>query len=100
MCCNRSLNQNINRLHERCLRIINSNKKSSFDEWLDKDEYVSIHIQNIQKLGIEMFKVIKGEKLETGMKFFISGMRPFMNFHKDYIFISLKLMLLSAVQKV
>ena len=47
-----------------------------------------------------MFKVIKGEKLETGMKFFISGMRPFMNFHKDCIFISLKLMLLSAVQKV
>ena len=28
---------------------------------LDKDESVSIHHQNIQKLGIEMFKVLNGE---------------------------------------
>ena len=39
MCCNRSLNRKINRLHERCLRIIYSDKKSSFDESYDKDEY-------------------------------------------------------------
>ena len=32
MCCNRSLNLKINRLHARCLRIIYSDKKSSFDE--------------------------------------------------------------------
>ena len=61
MCCNRSLNHKINRLHERCLRIIYSDKKSNFDELLDKDEFVSIHYQNIQKLGIEMFKVLNGE---------------------------------------
>ena len=59
---NRSLNHKINRLHERCLRIIYSGKKSSSDELLDKDESVSIHHQNIQKLGIEMFKVLNGEK--------------------------------------
>ena len=58
---NRSLNHKINRLHERCLRIIYSDKKSSFDELLDKDESVSIHHQNIQKLGIEMLKVLNGE---------------------------------------
>ena len=61
MCYNRSLNHRINRLHERCLRIIYSDKKSSFDELLDNDESVSIHPQNIQKLGIEVFKVLKGE---------------------------------------
>ena len=38
-----------------------SDKKSSFVELLDKDESVSIHHQNIQKLGIEMFKVLNGE---------------------------------------
>ena len=32
-----------------------------FHEWLDKDKSVSIHHQNIQKLGIEMFKVLNGE---------------------------------------
>ena len=61
MCHNRSLNLKINRLHERYLRIIYSDKKSSFDEFLDKDESVSIYHQNIQKLGIEMFKVLNGE---------------------------------------
>ena len=58
MCYNCSLNHKINRLHERCLRIIYSDKKSSFDELLDNDESVSIHHQNIQKLGIEMCNVL------------------------------------------
>ena len=35
-----------------------------FHEWLDKDKSVSIHHQNIQKLGIEMFKVLNGENLQ------------------------------------
>ena len=61
MCYNRSLNHKINRFHERCFRIIYSNKKSSFDELLDEEESDSIHHQNIQKLGIEMFKVFQCE---------------------------------------
>ena len=55
---NRSLNHKINQLHERCLRIIFSDKKSNFDELLDKNESISIHYQNIQGLRIEMFKVL------------------------------------------
>ena len=42
-------------------RIIYSDKEFSFDELLDKDESVSIHHPNIQKLGIEMFEALKGE---------------------------------------
>ena len=42
-------------------RIIYSGKEFSFDELLDKDESVSIHHPNIQKLGIEMFEALKGE---------------------------------------
>ena len=61
MCYNCSLNYNVNRLRERCVPIIYSDKKSSFDELLDKDESVSIHHQNNQKLDIEMFKVINFE---------------------------------------
>ena len=64
MCYNRSLNHKINRLNKRCLRIIYSDKKSSFDKLLDKDESASIHRQNILKLGIEMFKVLNGENLQ------------------------------------
>ena len=60
MCCNRSLNTKINRLHERCLRIVYNDKKSNFNELLVKDGSVSIHHQNLQKLAVEMFKVSTG----------------------------------------
>ena len=50
----------INRLHERCLRIIYGDKQSSFEELLEKDSSVSIHERNIQILVTEMYKVSKG----------------------------------------
>ena len=60
MCHSRTNNSKINMLHERCLRIIYNDKQSSFTELLNKDSSVSIHIKNIQKLAIEMFKSYKG----------------------------------------
>ena len=60
MCHSRTNNSKINMLHEKCLRIIYNDKQSSFTELLNKDSSVSIHIKNIQKLAIEMFKSYKG----------------------------------------
>ena len=40
--------------------MIYSYQKSGFDELLNKDGTVSIHHQNILKLGIEMFTVLEG----------------------------------------
>ena len=60
MCCNRSLNNKIDRLHERSLRIVYSDKTSDFSELLEKNGSVSIHYQNIRQLATEMFKVSKG----------------------------------------
>ena len=60
MCHNRTNNRKINRLHERCLRIIYNDKQSSFIELLEKDNFVSIHQRNLQVLAIEMFKVSNG----------------------------------------
>ena len=57
---NRSLNNKINRLHERCLRIIYNDKHSNFDELLIKDNSISIHYNNIPTLAIEMYKVANG----------------------------------------
>ena len=54
ICHSRLNNRKINRLYERCLRIIYNDKQSSFDELLNKDSSVSIHIRNLQKLAIEM----------------------------------------------
>ena len=60
MCHSRSSNREVNMLHERCLRIIYNDKQSSFTELLNKDNSVSIHIRNIQRLAIEMFRFYNG----------------------------------------
>ena len=53
----RKNNNKIKHLHERCLRLIYSDKKSSYENLLEKDNSVSIYHKNIQALAIEMFKV-------------------------------------------
>ena len=55
----RSLNNKINLLHERCLRIIYNDKHSNFEELLVKDNSVSIHHNNIY-IAIEIYKVANG----------------------------------------
>ena len=52
-----SLNSKINRLHERCLRIIYNDKHSDFEKLLNKDNSVSIHYNNIYALAIELYKI-------------------------------------------
>ena len=44
-------------LHARCLRLIYSDKNSSYENLLEKDISLSIHHKNIQTLETEMFKV-------------------------------------------
>ena len=53
----REMNNRINRIHERSLRIVYKNKQSTFQELLDRDKSVSVHHSNIRKLAIEIFKV-------------------------------------------
>ena len=50
----RELNNRINRLHKRALRLIYNNFTTSFEQLLDKDNSFTIHQQNIQSLTIEM----------------------------------------------
>ena len=60
MCHNRTNNNKINRLHERCLRLIYNDKKSSFKDLLKKNESVSLHHRNLRTLALELFEVFKG----------------------------------------
>ena len=53
----KSLNNKINSLQERALRITYGDRSSSFESLLKKDNSVSIHHRNIQALPTEMFKV-------------------------------------------
>ena len=54
---NRTLNNKINRLHERALRLVYGEDSLSFQELLDLDNSMTIHHRNIQRLATEMFKI-------------------------------------------
>ena len=53
----RNLNNRINKIHERALRLVYNDNISSFEDLLIKDNSVSIHKKNIQMLAIELYKV-------------------------------------------
>ena len=57
---NRALDNKINHLHERALRIVYDDYSSSFEDLLNKDKSVTIHQRNLQQLPIEIFKVKTG----------------------------------------
>ncbi len=56
----RELNNRINRIHERSLRVVYQDSKSSFESLLQKAQAFTIHERNIQTLGIELYKVAYG----------------------------------------
>ena len=57
MCHSRANNGKTNRLDECFLRIIYSDRQSSFETLLEKDGSVSVHSRNLQILVTEMYKI-------------------------------------------
>ena len=53
----RTLNNRINNIHERSLRLKYKDNQSSFKEFLEKDHSVTVHHKNLQVLVTEIFKV-------------------------------------------
>ena len=56
----RTLNNKINRIHERALRTVYSDYNSSFNELLDKDGCFTHHQRNVQSLATEIYKYLHG----------------------------------------
>ena len=54
-CFSHSINNKINRIYDRCLRIIYNEKL--FEKLLNKDNSVSIHYNNIHTLAIKLYKI-------------------------------------------
>ena len=74
----KGLNNKINSLHERALRITYGDISSSFRYLLKKDYSFSIHHRNIQALATEMFKVKNNISPEIFIKeLFAPKMNPY-----------------------
>ena len=56
----KQLNNRINSLHKKALRVKNQDRNSSFSELLNLDKSVSIHYRNIKYLLTEIYKVKMG----------------------------------------
>ena len=52
-----TLNNRINNIHERALRLTYKDNQSSFKELLEKDHSVTVHHKSVQALVTEIFKV-------------------------------------------
>ena len=60
MCHGRTLNNKINKLHERALRLVYDDRQSTFEELLNIDKSVTIYHRNLQVLATELYKVHHG----------------------------------------
>ena len=61
----RKLNNRINNIHERALRIVYRDYKSTFKQLLKQNKSVSKHQRNLQILATEIFKTKKRFKLSN-----------------------------------
>ena len=59
MFCDQTLDNKINRIHEKALRIASQNKTYDFNTLLLEANSVSIHKRNLQLLLIEVYKTIQ-----------------------------------------
>ena len=56
MFCDRTLNNRVDHIHERALRITYKDMTSDFDTMLVRDNAVPIHVRNLQLLITEIYK--------------------------------------------
>ena len=76
----RTMNNKINRLRERSLRIIYSDQKSTIEELLERDKTFFIHHKNIQSLAIEIYKFVNGPEIMDNVFLFKENKRYSLRF--------------------
>ena len=64
----RQINDKINTLHERALRVAYNDNITPFENLLIKDKFFTIHHQNIQSLAIEIYIIYQEETLANFCK--------------------------------
>ena len=81
----RRLNNKINSIHERALKITYQDHISTFQELLNKDNSVSIHHRNRQPLATEMFKIHRGLSPDIPREIFVPKIGLY-NFRRNNTF--------------
>ena len=72
----RKLNNRINSLHERALRVVYKDDNLTFEQLLERDKSFTIHERNLQKLAILMYKVKHGICPQPIQDIFIQHRNP------------------------
>ena len=88
----RQINDKINRLHERVLRIVYNDTVTSFENLLIKDKSFTIHHQNIQSLAIDIYKAIHSLPGRNLTKFFVRNNHNY-NIRSESELLQLKLLI-------
>ena len=74
----RTMNNKINKIHEKTLRLVYKDEKNlSLDDLLKKDQSVSIHQRNLQILATEMYKARNDLEPEIMKDIFHSVQKPY-----------------------
>ena len=80
----RILNNKINRIHERALRIVYKDNVSSFEDLLLIDNSFTVHERNIQTLAIELYKVVN--RLSPKIMDFVFPLKKVIRYPNENIF--------------
>ena len=87
----RRINNLINRLRERSLRLTYTDHNSSFKDLLNKDKSVSIHERNLQVFATLLYKVINNLSPEIFSEIFHADNQPHYNLRRSYNFQSINI---------
>ncbi len=77
MFCGKTANDEVNRVHKRALRVLLNDFDSSFEELLHKNGEITIHVKNLQKLMLEVYKCITSGNPSFLWEFFNRKMLPY-----------------------
>ena len=74
---NRSMNNRINAIHERALRLVYDDNESSFEQLLRRDNSFTIHEKNLQRLATEIYKTKNNLSPEFMKEIFMERTQPY-----------------------
>ena len=77
MLCRKAMNDKVNSVHKRALRVLLNDYTSSFEELLHRNEEVTIHDKNLQKLILQVYRCMTFANPSFLCEFFNKQVLPY-----------------------